>query len=147
MDFTTFHCMYINTWLALWYSKSNGFNLFRTRAPRKFADWWTENAWWNKNINFKDRQGCYRSGAWRFSAGGVLVAICSAVLLLVSEMGRQQLLYIMINIKLLPAEYFIWVSCSWSSPPLSNTFFFIRCDINMICFILSIRYNIDMMLP
>ena len=35
-----------------------------------------------------------------------LVAICSAVLVLVLEMGRQQLLYIAINMKLLTAEYF-----------------------------------------
>ena len=35
-----------------------------------------------------------------------LVAICSAVLVLVLEMGRQQLLYVAINMKLLTAEYF-----------------------------------------
>ena len=35
-----------------------------------------------------------------------LVAICSAVLVLVLEVGRQQLLYIAINMKLLTAEYF-----------------------------------------
>ena len=41
--------------------------------------------------------GVLQIRARHYSAGSVLVAICGDVLVLVSEMGRQQLLYIMMK--------------------------------------------------
>ena len=104
-DFTMFYCMYINLWLILWYSKSKGFNVYRI-TPRKFADWWTKKEWWDKKHKLHRwievlQIRSLTIQCWRHSSPSAVPSWFSSW-----EMGRQQLLYIAINMKLLTAEYF-----------------------------------------